>query len=145
MVKPSKLPSSFNYCMSCTPIEIKLIVTIVTFNSIPDIMIPLTFIVVTQLINDLFVFSNWWCRCVRVIALGTSDLKFLHTTHMLFLFSFNACLQGFEQVFGWSLFFWSRCYELLTFAFRIDELFQFFNIGVRILSNIKFLTMVLLN
>ncbi|MGV8106598.1 MAG: hypothetical protein ACP5OH_02375 [Nitrososphaerota archaeon] len=63
--------------MSRTPIEIKSVIATVTLNLIFHVVILLILSIVAWLINNFFVFIARWGSDVRVIALRTSNMKYL--------------------------------------------------------------------
>jgi hypothetical protein len=69
--------------MPCAPIEIKSIMTTVTFNLIFHVMILVTFIIITELIDNFFIFCNGYGNGIRVIALRASDMKIWRIGHSL--------------------------------------------------------------
>ena len=81
-IRVSMLRTIFCRCMSCTPIEVKVIVTIVTSNLISHIMILLAFVIITWLVDDFFVFFIRACCYVRKVALRTGDGKIIQCTFL---------------------------------------------------------------
>lgn len=85
IIRLSILPNILSRRMSCTPIEVKVIVTIVTSNLISHIMILLAFVIITWLVDNFSVFFIRACRYVRKVALRTGDGKIIQCCIPLFL------------------------------------------------------------
>lgn len=89
IIRVSMHPIIFCRCMSCTPIEVKIIVTIVTSNLISHIMILLAFIIITGLVYNFFVFCIRACCYVRKVALRAGDGKIIQCSNSSILFQNN--------------------------------------------------------